>query len=109
MSNFHERLKLLIKQNNCKYLSIEQATGIKHYTISTYVNGTVEPDVESIIKLSKYFNVSSDYLVGHIDTIYPKHVNDTYEKLKTLVLEDIEEFRKELIKFKNSNKHYITK
>lgn len=109
MANFHERLKLLIKQNNCKYLSIEQATGIKHYTISTYVNGTVEPDVDSIIKLSNYFNVSSDYLIGYSDSIYPKEINDLYEKLKTLVIEDIEAFKDEIEKFKNSNKHYITK
>ncbi len=38
--------------------------GVTQQAISKYESGIREPDVETIIKLSKLFNVSSDYLLG---------------------------------------------
>lgn len=34
-------------------------------TISQWEKGTREPDIKTLIKLAKYFNVSVDYLIGN--------------------------------------------
>ena len=96
MSTFKERLKTLIQERNCTYTNIEKETGIKHYTISSYINGNVEPDVDSLIKLSKYFQVSSDYLIGNINTIYPKEINDAFNEFKNTLLIEINNFNNQI-------------
>jgi len=37
---------------------------VKQHTISRYESGEREPDITTIRKLCKFFNVSSDYLLG---------------------------------------------
>lgn len=46
---------------------IAKATGCDTSTITKYYNGQRQLSVDSIIKFSKYFNVSSDYLLGLSD------------------------------------------
>lgn len=47
---------------------IAKATDCDTSTITKYYNGQRQLSVDSIIKFSKYFNVSSDYLLGLTDT-----------------------------------------
>lgn len=68
---FADRLSDLISkaaQNGITLRDIEKATGVKKESISKYQNNKAEPGLNSIVALAKYFNVSSDYLLGLSDT-----------------------------------------
>lgn len=58
------RLKKLRKEHNLTQNELSEKTGIKHYSISDYEVGRVEPDLQTLIILAKFFNVSLDYILG---------------------------------------------
>lgn len=43
---------------------VANVIGTNKANISRWESGEVEPDLEALIKLSNYFNVSTDYLLG---------------------------------------------
>lgn len=46
---------------------VAKELGIKYTTYISYDNGTYEPNSNVLIAMAKYFNVSTDYLVGASD------------------------------------------
>lgn len=106
MSLFPERLKELISRNNFKYKEIERATGIKHYTINAYVNGKAQPDMEAIISLCIFFNVSSDYLVGLSDTYYPDKITKKIKEIEKAINHQVENFKTTINKTLQDTKYY---
>ena len=106
MSSFSERLKLLINENSLKYKEIEQATGIKHYTINAYVNEKAQPDIDALISLSIYFNVSSDYLVGLSDNHYPDIFNKKIKEIEKAINHQAESFKNAVNKTLLDSKYY---
>ena len=40
--------------------------------ISNWENGNTEPDIQMILKMSKFFEVSADYLLGNSETLEMK-------------------------------------
>ena len=44
--------------------------GVTQQAISKYENGDREPDIDTIIKLSQLFDVSSDYLLGGEEILF---------------------------------------
>ena len=83
MNLFPERLKSLINEKGLKYRDVEKATGIKYYTINAYANGKVQPDMDSLVALCIFFNVSSDYLVGISDKPYPDKVYKFIDEIES--------------------------
>lgn len=65
---FAIRLTNLLEENNVSQTSISNTIGITRQAISQYCNGGTTPNVEILIKIAKYFDVSSDYLIGLSDT-----------------------------------------
>jgi len=61
--SFSERLKELRKEKDLKQSDLKDLLGTSIQSISAYENGR-EPDFKTLIKLSEYFDVSVDYLVG---------------------------------------------
>lgn len=60
-----ERIKILIEQSGKSYQELEKATGIKKSSLQRYASGTTAKiPLDVIEKLSKYFNVSQEYLMG---------------------------------------------
>lgn len=61
------RIRELRKKNNMPqiYLSIELE--VSQETISAYENGKYYPSFQSLLKLSKIFNASIDYIMGVCD------------------------------------------
>ncbi len=55
--------------------------GVSHYTISAYEKERSEPSDELKAAMCKYFNVSSDYLLGLIDVPMPISRNETSIKI----------------------------
>ena len=57
-------LKKIRKERNLNQLKIAMDLNISREAISYYENGKRCPDVQMLKELSKYFNVSIDYLIN---------------------------------------------
>lgn len=62
------RLQALRGNKHIKQSDIADAIGISRISVSNYENGERKPDSDTIIKYSKFFNVTSDYLLGLSDS-----------------------------------------
>lgn len=63
MSQFQSRLKELKERSGKTQARIAEDLGVTPQAFSYYVNGR-EPDYDVLIRIAKYFNVSTDYLLG---------------------------------------------
>jgi len=59
-----KRLKELRAEKGLSQAQLGKEIGIAQTTISQYELKSREPDIETIKKLCKFFNVSSDFLLG---------------------------------------------
>ena len=77
MNKLSERLADLRKNNGLtlKELS-EELGGIKPVTISRYEHKRREPNIDTLLKFSGYFNCSVDYLIGKVEY---KNIDDYIE------------------------------
>lgn len=62
-----EKIKLYRESKNMTQVEIAELLGVKPATISKYEAGTLEPNIESLKKLSEIFNVSVDELIKEDD------------------------------------------
>lgn len=60
-------LRDLRKEKSLSQKQMAEKLCISQQTYSDYENGKTEPTLDTIIELSKIFNVSSDYLLGLVD------------------------------------------
>ena len=61
---FQERLKELRTQRNLSQMELAKATDISQSAIAKWELGKTEPTASAIITLAKYFDESTDYLLG---------------------------------------------
>lgn len=61
---FSQRLIELRKQTNLTQSDLAKKLGIPRTTYSNYENGNRQPDYETLEKIARYFEVTSDYLIG---------------------------------------------
>lgn len=61
------RINSLIAENNVNQKTVSEFLEVKPNIISYWCAGTRIPNTVQIIKLAKYFNVSTDYLLGLTD------------------------------------------
>lgn len=61
------RLKQLREENNLSQLDLANKLNMSQQAISAYEKGTREPDIDTIKKISDFFNVSTDYLLEKSD------------------------------------------
>ncbi len=59
-----ERLKQLRIKNGLKQQELANMFGLSSGTISFYESEQRKPDIDSIVAVAKYFDVSTDYLLG---------------------------------------------
>ena len=67
---FSERLLQLRKENGLKQIDLAKVLNTTQRRISYMELGKVEPDLATLIALSKYFEVTIDYLIGLKDYWY---------------------------------------
>lgn len=63
-----ERLKKLREEKGLTQIDLGKVFSVSHATINRYEKGQRQPDTETINEFSKFFNVSSDYLLGISDS-----------------------------------------
>jgi transcriptional regulator with XRE-family HTH domain len=110
--NFNARLKLLRQKNKLTQGELATILGLKPTAISNYESERNEPSFDKLISLSKYFDVSCDYLLGITDSYLPvggevldKEIVDFFDLYQQLSKEssiDIKNYAKYLL-YKQQN------
>lgn len=59
-----KNLKNLRDAHNISQVELANKLGVTKQCVSNWENDNILPSIEMLIKLSKYFNVSTDYLLG---------------------------------------------
>ena len=73
--SFHEKLRFLIEESGITQKQLANNLCIAISTLGGYVQGTSEPDFDTLKRLAEYFDVSTDYLLN----IQTKQVNTDAE------------------------------
>ncbi len=61
---FAQRFRLLMKQTNTTQARLAKDLQVSRQAVSTYMDGSVLPNMQNFQKICSFFNVSSDYLLG---------------------------------------------
>lgn len=61
---FGDNLRVLRAQKKISQKEIGELIGVTSQAISRWENNETQPDNEALLKLAKYFNVTTDYLLG---------------------------------------------
>ena len=61
---FKERLKELRRLSNLSQMQLSIKTGLSQSAIAKWELGKTEPTASAIITLAKFFNESTDYILG---------------------------------------------
>lgn len=64
MKNLGDRLKYARENKGVSQVQVSKDTGINNKTLSGYERSISEPDMETILTLAGYYNVSLEYLLG---------------------------------------------
>ena len=64
MGIFAERLKELRKERNMSELQLAKVLGVSSTTINRWGRGLRVPNLDSLLLLARFFDVSIDYLCG---------------------------------------------
>lgn len=94
-----DRLKELRQEKNINQLKLAMDLNITQASVSKYEIGAREPSLEILEKMSDYFGVSTDYLIGRSDIRKPL----TAKELKKDELDLIYKYRN----LKESDKHRL--
>lgn len=61
---FPTTLRNLIKEQKTTIKAVAEHIGVTRQAVSQYQDGSTQPNADTLIKISEYFNVSVDYLLG---------------------------------------------
>jgi len=67
VNKFSERLKELREEKGLNLATLGKELGVSYVAIGRWERGTRIPNMDSLIAIAKFFNVSIDYLVGSKD------------------------------------------
>lgn len=111
---FSERLKQLRQKNKLTQGELAAILGLRATAISNYESERNEPSFDKLIALSKFFDVTCDYLLGITDSYLPVggevldkdivEFFDLYKQLSAKNAHEIKEYAKYLI-YQQNNKH----
>lgn len=81
-SIFRERLRQLVDSRGQSINVLSEALGMSTPTLSRYLSGNRTPDLPYVVKISEYFCVSVDWLIGLNGDKYeimPQEIQDVAE------------------------------
>lgn len=64
---FRERIRQLIKESGESLRTVAKGSGVALTTLADLKNGKTMPRSDTLCMLAKYFNVTTDYLLGLTD------------------------------------------
>lgn len=77
---FGKRLKDLRLSHNLTQFDLAESLNLSPSTIGMYEQARREPDMETLIRLAQYFNVSADYLTGSSNVMRPTEAMSIMEE-----------------------------
>lgn len=88
---FGEVIKCLRKSRNLSQVDVAKGLGVSKQTVSNWENNNILPSIEMLIKISKVFSVSTDYLLEQDDRNFLEISGLTMEQLAhiQLIINDI--------------------
>lgn len=60
----NQRIRELRLAKNISQVKLAELLGVTKQSVSNWENDNIQPSIDMLIKLSKIFNVSTDYLLG---------------------------------------------
>lgn len=104
--DFAARFRLLRSERALSQLEIANILGSKPTTVASWEQGRSRPEIDMLVKIANYFNVSVDYLLGLTDIKQPvaKYYytgKDFREKELAKVTESYDFDQDDFIKFKD--------
>jgi len=73
--NVVDRIAKLQSEHGLNNKSLELATGLRNGCVSSWKKGRYAPSAEAVVKLAKYFHVTTDYLFGLSESREPQSVS----------------------------------
>lgn len=99
-----KRIKLLRGNRGINQTELGEAIGVGKTTISNYETDYSSPDTETLSKIARFFNVSTDYLLCQTDDPTP-HIR---VKIATKLDPDNPDIEKNLWEIREGISHYVT-
>ena len=65
-----EKIKLLRNVSKLSQVELAQKLEVTKQTVSNWENDNILPSIDMLIKICKFFNVSTDYILGLDDKVY---------------------------------------
>ena len=62
-SHFAATLRNLMEKNGTTQKELADAVGVRPQTLSLYTTGETQPNVDKLLKIAEYFNVTTDFLI----------------------------------------------
>lgn len=86
----NERIRLLRMEKGISQIQLADALGVTKQSISNWENDNIQPSIEMLVKLSKFFDVSTDYLLGleKKRTLSVKNLTDKQISHIQLIIDD---------------------
>ena len=81
------KLKQLRESREVKQITLAHKLQVSNTTVSNWETGKRTPDLETIVRIATYFNVSTDYLLGREykgDIVLRNHQKHNKEKITKL-------------------------
>lgn len=91
--NFSEILKNLRKTNGLTQKELGEHVGLSKAVVSKYENGMGYPTFDTLIRIAKYFGVTTDYLLG-VEAASALDVSGLTESQLEAVHRTVNEFKK---------------
>ena len=104
--DFTERLKTLRKQANLTQKEMAEKMGISQPAYGDWERGVKKPSHENLIKIAKFYGVTTDYLLeGKKDDVDSSTVDAIFRMASDGLTEDEKSlFRKDIIDYINERK-----
>ncbi|TAN67677.1 helix-turn-helix domain-containing protein [Paraclostridium sordellii 8483] len=114
---FCNKLKMLREKNNISQIEISKILNVSRATYSNYENGITEPSINTIINISKFYNVSIDFLLTNRNNVSNEVINDFNDDVnfeipkfnKDSILKSLLNKKKKYLKLLESNTLLIKK
>lgn len=84
--DFSIRLENLLEERNLTQKQLSLDLHVANSTVNGYVKSYREPDFDMLVRLARYFDVSTDYLLGLSDEKKPSPSNLSPDKAELLQL-----------------------
>ncbi len=96
MLEFSKKIKELRKLRNLTQDQLAKRLQVTKSTISAYESNTRFPSLDMLVKISKTFNITTDYLLGVNKKQY-LDISDLNKRQTEIIKQTVEEFKKNIL------------